>query len=412
MTHSREHCLQLDLIDPLKDLREHFALPEGEIYLDGNSLGARPVQALARAQQVVEQEWGNRLIRSWNEAHWWDLPVTVGNKIGQLIGANPGEVVLTDSIGINLYKVLAAALTLRPERKVIVMEGSNFPTDNYIATGLVEQLGDDYEIRYAEQEQLAAAIDDDVAIVCLTQVHYRTGRALDMAAITALTHAAGAISVWDLSHSAGAVQLALNQCRVDFAVGCTYKYLNGGPGSPAFVFCADRHHGKAMQPLTGWWGHAAPFDFEQDYRPAEGVRQMLCGTQSAISMALAEVGVDIFLKTDMAAIESKSRAMTTLFIELIELRCDGLGFEIETPRDPSRRGSQVALSHAHGYAIIQALIARGVVGDFRAPTTLRFGFAPLYLSFLDVWEAVEQLLQVMTNEEWREPKYQRRQPVT
>lgn len=412
MTHSREHCLQLDLKDPLKDLREHFALPEGEIYLDGNSLGARPVQALARAQQVVEQEWGNRLIRSWNEAHWWDLPVTVGNKIGQLIGANPGEVVLTDSIGINLYKVLAAALTLRPERKVIVMEGSNFPTDNYIATGLVEQLGDDYEIRYAEQEQLAAAIDDDVAIVCLTQVHYRTGRALDMAAITALTHAAGAISVWDLSHSAGAVQLALNQCRVDFAVGCTYKYLNGGPGSPAFVFCADRHHGKAMQPLTGWWGHAAPFDFEQDYRPAEGVRQMLCGTQSAISMALAEVGVDIFLKTDMAAIESKSRAMTTLFIELIELRCDGLGFEIETPRDPSRRGSQVALSHAHGYAIIQALIARGVVGDFRAPTTLRFGFAPLYLSFLDVWEAVEQLLQVMTNEEWREPKYQRRQPVT
>lgn len=412
MTYSREQCQELDLTDPLKAFREHFALPDGEIYLDGNSLGARPVQALARAQQVVEHEWGNRLIRSWNEAHWWELPVTVGNKIGQLIGADPGEVILTDSIGINLYKLLSAALTLRPTRKVIVMEGSNFPTDNYIAAGLIEQLGGAYEIRYAEEDQLAAAISDDVAVVCLTQVHYRTGRVLDMSAITALTHAAGAISIWDLSHSAGALQLELNQCNVDFAVGCTYKYLNGGPGSPAFIFGAVRHHGNALQPLTGWWGHAAPFDFEQAYRPAADIRQMLCGTQSAISMALAEVGVDIFLKTNMAAIESKSRAMTSLFIELIDQRCSELGFEIESPREAGQRGSQVALSHTQGYAIIQALIARGVIGDFRAPATLRFGFAPLYLSYSDVWDAVEHLQQVMVNEEWAKPSYQQRQPVT
>ncbi|MEP1594209.1 MAG: kynureninase, partial [Halieaceae bacterium] len=325
---------------------------------------------------------------------------------------DPGEVVLTDSIGVNLYKLLSAALTLRPDRKVIVMEGSNFPTDNYIAEGLIEQLGGAYEIRYVEEEQLAAAIKEDVAVVCLTQVHYRTGRLLDMSAITALTHAAGAISIWDLSHSAGALQVALNQCNVDFAVGCTYKYLNGGPGSPAFIFGAARHHGKALQPLTGWWGHAAPFDFEQNYRPAEGIRQMLCGTQSAISMALAEVGVDIFLKTDMAAIESKSRAMTDLFIQLIEQRCGGMGFDIESPRDAYSRGSQVALSHTQGYAIIQALIARGVIGDFRAPATLRFGFAPLYLRYADVWDAVEDLRQVMINEEWRKPDYQQRQAVT
>ena len=412
MTLSREHCQQLDTEDSLQTLREHFVLPAGEIYLDGNSLGARPVKALARAREVVEQEWGNRLIRSWNEAGWWNLPVTVGDKIGQLLGAEPGEVILTDTIGVNLYKVLSAALNLLPERRVIVMEGSNFPTDNYIASGLIEQLGGAYEIKFVEEDQLAAAINEDVAVVCLTQVHYRTGRVLDMAAITALTQAVGAISIWDLSHSAGALEVDLNGCNADFAVGCTYKYLNGGPGSPAFVFCAARHQGKALQPLTGWWGHAEPFAFEPDYRPAPDIRQMLCGTQSAISMAIAEVGVDIFLTTSMAAVQAKSRALTTLFIDLLDQRCSGLGFEVDSPRDASKRGSQVALSHEQGYAIMQALIARGVIGDFRAPHTLRFGFAPLYLRHTDVWDAVEILMQIMKDGAWQNASFEKRNPVT
>ncbi|MBE9539613.1 MAG: kynureninase, partial [Proteobacteria bacterium] len=342
----------------------------------------------------------------------WDLPLTLGDKIARLIGADAGEVVVTDSTGINLYKVISAALGLVPARRVIVMEGSNFPTDNYVAQGLVEQLGDGYEIRFAEEDGLEAAIDDDVAVVCLTQVHYKSGRVLNMPAITAQTQAAGAISVWDLCHSAGALEVDLNACRADFAIGCTYKYLNGGPGSPAFIFAAKRHQGSARQPLTGWWGHADPFAFERNYRPASNIRQMLSGTQPILSLAVAEVGIDLFLRADMAEVRKKSQALTGLFINLIDQRCGDHDFHLISPRDAQRRGSQVSLDHEHGYAIVQALIARGVIGDFRAPQNMRFGFAPLYVGYTDVWDAVQHLVEIMTDQEWRREEFNRRVAVT
>jgi kynureninase len=413
MTHiSRADCEVLDRDDVLADFRREFAMPPGTIYLDGNSLGVRPHAAMARAQEVVEQEWGVDLITSWNKAGWWELPVTVGDKIARLVGADAGEVVVTDSTGVNLHKVVSAALALAPRRRVIVLEGSNFPTNNYMIQGLVSELGGGYEIRFAEEDALEGAIDTDVAVVCLTQVHYKSGRVLDMAAVTAQTHAAGAVSVWDLCHSAGALEVDLTACGVDFAVGCTYKYLNGGPGSPGFIYTARRHHGQVKQPLTGWWGHADPFAFERDYRPATTIRQMLSGTQPILSLAVAEVGIDMFLRADMTAIRCKSQALTALFIELVEQRCQGFGFSLVSPRDDARRGSQVSLNHAQGYAIVQALIARGVVGDFRAPMNMRFGFAPLYNSYVDVWDAVEHLYAIMTSEEWRRAEFNQRGAVT
>lgn len=409
---SRADCEAMDEQDPLAGFREKFSIPSGTLYLDGNSLGVMPKGAMARATEVVEQEWGVGLIKSWNAASWWDLPVTLGDKIATLIGADTGEVVVTDSTGINLYKVLAAALALVPDRRVIVMEGSNFPTDNYMAQGLVAQLSDGYEIRFAEEHELEQAIDDDVAVVCLTQVHYKSGRVLGMQAITTAIHAVGAVAIWDLCHSAGALPVALNACKVDFAIGCTYKYLNGGPGSPAFIFAASRHQGKVQQPLTGWWGHANPFEFERDYRPATNIRQMLSGTQGVLSLALIEVGLDLFLQADMAQIREKSMALTSLFVDLVEQRCAGHNVSLVSPRDADKRGSQVSLSHEQGFAIVQALIARGVVGDFRAPSTMRFGFAPLYNGYADVWDAVEHLSQILQGQEWKREEFNQRSAVT
>lgn len=409
---TRADCEALDKADPLAACREQFHLPGNTIYLDGNSLGVMPRSARERARQLIDQEWGEGLIRSWNKAGWWDLPTRLGDKLGCLIGAGPGEVVVTDSTGINVYKAVAAALALVPERRVIVMEGSNFPTDNYMVEGLVAQLGQGYEIRFAEEHELATAIDEDVAVVCLTQVHYKSGRVLDMAALTGRIHAAGAVAVWDLCHSAGALEVDLNACQVDFAVGCTYKYLNGGPGGPGFIFAAARHHGRAQQPLTGWWGHAAPFAFSRDYEPAPSVRQMLSGTQPIVSLALVECGLDVFLAQDMATIRGKSQALTQLFIDLVEQRCAEAGFELVSPRDADRRASQVSFHHDNGYAMVQALIARGVIGDYREPGNMRFGFAPLYNSYVDVWDAVEHLVQVLQRDEWREERFNRRGAVT
>ncbi len=409
---TRSDCETLDREDNLAHFRSEFFLPEGVIYLDGNSLGARPLAALDRAREVIEQEWGSGLVRSWNEAGWWDLPRTLGDKIALLVGAEAGEVVVTDSTGINIFKIVAAALALRPTRRVIVMEGSNFPTDNYMVQGLIEHLGKGYEIRFVEEAQLATAIDEEVAAVLLTQVHYKSGRILDMPELSARTRAAGAISIWDLCHSAGAFEVELNACKVDFAMGCTYKYLNGGPGSPAFIFVSRRHHGKALQPLTGWWGHAAPFAFERDYRPASDIRQMMTGTQPVLSMAIAEVGVDQLLRADMREIRHKSTAMTSLFIDLFDQRCAAYGFTLASPRQAGQRGSQVSLTHKQGYAIMQALIGRGVIGDFRAPDNMRFGFTPLYLSYCDVWQAVEHLVQVMDSGEWQRAEFNRRDAVT
>jgi len=409
---SRDYFHDLDVRDPLAAFRDEFYLPEDMIYLDGNSLGAMPRAAAPRARDVVEREWGRDLITSWNKNGWFHLAERLGDKIARLIGADAGEVMACDATGLNLYKVLAMALELRPERKVIVMEGSNFPTDNYMAQGLVRQLGGRHDIRFAENEEILDAITDEVAVVSLTQVHYKTGRLLDMKAITEKAHQAGALVIWDLCHSAGALPVDLNGCGADFAVGCGYKYLNGGPGAPAFIYVAKRHQGLAAQPLTGWWGHAAPFAFERDYWPADTVWQMLTGTQPILSLSVLECGVDLMNRADMTQLRQKSIRLGDYFIQLVEQQCAGLGFRLASPRRGDARGSQVSFSHDKGYAVMQALIADKVVGDFRAPDIVRFGFAPLYVRYVDVWDAVMRLKNIMEKNLWRKPQYSQVTAVT
>jgi len=410
---SRSDCEQLDQQDSLACFRDEFSLPDHDIYMSGNSLGAMPKKALAKAQEVITDHWGKSLIKSWNVHNWFTLSQTIGDILAPTIGADAGEVVVTDATGINLFKVVSAALTLNPNRKKIVMEGSNFPTDNYTVQGLVKLLGNSVEIVFAEEEEgILAAIDDSVAVVCLTQVHYKSGRLLDMKKITEKTQACGAISIWDLCHSGGALPIDLNACNVDFAIGCTYKYYNGGPGSPAFVFCAKRHQGKALQPLTGWYSHAEPFAFERDYRPADNINQMLSGTQGIISLAVSEIGIDMIARADMQKLQEKSQQMGDLLIQLIEQECAQYDFNIISPKDADRRGSHIAISHKEGYAILQALISAGVMGDFRAPDTLRFGLAALYLRYIDVWDAVARLKNIMENEIYKKEEFNRKLAVT
>ncbi|HYH22076.1 MAG TPA: kynureninase [Azospirillum sp.] len=405
---TRADALALDAADELAAARARFVLPEGEIYLDGNSLGALPRATAERLRHVVEAEWGRDLIRSWNTAGWIDLPQRVGDKIGRLVGAAPGQVVVADSTSVNLFKALSAALRLRPERRVILTERSNFPTDLYVAQGVIEQLGGRHELRLVGRDDVAGAIGPDTAVVMLTHVDYRTGAMHDMAGVTAAAHAHGALMLWDLAHSAGAMPVDLDGCGADFAVGCGYKYLNGGPGAPAFLYVAWRHQEAFRQPLTGWMGHAEPFAFGTDYRPAEGIRRALCGTPPVLSLAALEVGVDELLAVDLHAVRRKSLAMTGLFRRLVA----GLGLEAVGPEDPRACGSQVSLRHPQGYAIVQALIARGIVGDFRAPDILRFGFAPLYLRFVDVWGAAAALADVLETGAWDRPEFHRRHAVT
>jgi kynureninase len=404
---TREDCIALDRQDVLASLRDEFDLPDDVIYLDGNSLGARPKAALARAQAVVAEEWGKDLIRSWNKAGWFDLPGRLGNKLAPLVGAAADELVVTDSTSINLFKVLAAALHMQAknpataERRVIVTERSNFPTDIYIAQGLTGWLERGYSLRLVDKvEELPAAIDQDVAVVMLTQVNYRTGYQLDMATLTEHAHDKGALIIWDLAHSAGALPVDLNGANADFAVGCTYKYLNGGPGSPAFAWVATRHHAQFRQPLSGWWSHAAPFAMQPHFEPTTGIRQALCGTQAVVSLALVECGLDVFAKTNMDAIRAKSLALTDLFIALVEAQCASHPLTLVTPREHAQRGSQVSIAHPHGYAVMQALIARGVIGDYREPEIMRFGFTPLYTRFVDVWEAVAILQDILDNKKY------------
>ncbi|PKQ01122.1 MAG: kynureninase [Alphaproteobacteria bacterium HGW-Alphaproteobacteria-13] len=413
-THSldRAACEAMDAADVLAPLRERFVLPDGMIYLDGNSLGAMPRDAAARAQDVVTREWGVDLIKSWNSAGWFDLPVRLGDKLAPLIGAGEGEVVVCDSTSQNLFKVLSAAVAMRPDRRVLILEGSNFPTNNYIAQGVAAATGGRVEVRLCEKDEIADAIGEDTIAVAITHVHFKSGHVHDMAAITARAQAAGALAIWDLCHSAGAMPVDLNGAGADFAVGCTYKYLNGGPGSPAFLFAAKRHQGQARQPVTGWWGHAAPFAFEPGYRPQGDIRQFLIGTQPILSMALVEVGLDIHLSADMEAIRAKSMALTDLFVRLVEQRCAGHGFTLASPRDAAARGSQVSFAHADGYPIMRALIAAGVIGDFRAPDTVRFGFTPLYVRYADVWDAVDRLAAIMDDGIWKLPEHQVRDAVT
>ena len=390
----------LDAADPLKDFRDRFDLPDGLIYLDGNSLGPLPKAARARLIDLAEREWGEGLIRSWNDAGWIDAPARVGDKIGRLIGAAPGEVVVADSTSVNLYKLLVAALGARPGRRAILTETGNFPTDLYIAGGAASA-APGTEVRAVAPEAVEGAIDADTAVVLLTHVHYKTARRRDMARLTAAAHAAGSLMLWDLSHSAGAVPLDLTACGAELAVGCGYKFLNGGPGAPAFLFVARRLQSELASPLTGWMGHAAPFDFTDAWRPAAGIGRFLTGTPPILGLAALEAGVDIALEADAAALAAKSERLWRLFAELIAARLPGVGLRLITPAEASARGSHISYAHPEGYRIMQALIARGVIGDFREPDVIRFGLTPLYLRFEDVWRAVDILAEIMAGEAWK-----------
>ena len=411
MSVSLEDVRAWDAADPLRGFRDRFVLPEGVIYLDGNSLGALPAATGERVRVAVTTEWREGLIRSWNAHDWIGAPARVGAKIARLIGARPHEVVVADSTSVNLFKLIVAAVRQQGERKVILSEPGNFPTDLYIAQGATALIGG-ASLRVLPIEQLIEAIDEDVALVMLTHVHYKSGVKHDMAAITRRAHDAGALVVWDLSHSAGAVEVDLNGAGADLAVGCGYKFLNGGPGAPAFLYVAERHQATLQSPLTGWMGHAAPFQFGDDYRPAEGIERFLCGTPSVLAMLALEVGVEQFNGTDVQSLSAKAQRLCSLFIELVEVRCAGFGLTLVTPRDPAARGSHVAFSHSHAYPIIQALIERGVIGDFRAPDILRCGFTPLYLGFEDVWRAAETLRDVLATDAWRAERFQTRARVT
>jgi kynureninase len=402
----------IDLGDPLRSMRDAFLLPGGVVYLDGNSLGAMPRQTPERLQQVAAGQWGQDLIASWTAHDWIGAPHRVGDKIARLIGAGPGEVAVSDSTSVNLFKLLAAACSMRPDRRIILSEPGNFPNDLYIAQGLQAISDGRLELRLAPRDRLEDAIDDQVAVVLLTHVHYKSAALHDMARITARAHAQGALTLWDLSHSTGAVAVDLTQAQADFAVGCGYKYLNGGPGAPAYLFVARRHQAAAVSPIAGWLGHARPFEFIDDYAPAPGIGRFLAGTPSILGIAALEVGVDLMLMADSNCLVDKSRSLSEGFIALVESRCAGQGLELVSPREPGARGSHVAYRHAHAYAVIQALIGRGVIGDFRAPDLMRFGFAALYNRHADSWHAVEALRDVLQTAAWDRPAFHQRLDVT
>ncbi len=409
---SREACVARDSIDPLRGFRDRFVIPEGIIYLDGNSLGPMPRNATRLLNRTIEQEWGHDLIRSWNSAGWFDMPVRLGDRIGALIGAAPGQTVVCDTTSINLYKAIHAAIGLRPDRDVVIAEDASFPTDLYIVEGAMKSAGRPMHRRLigADGHSVAALLDQDVAAVVLSHVNYRTGELLDMAATTRQIHDAGALVVWDLCHSIGVAEIAFDRDAVDFAVGCTYKYLNGGPGSPAFISVAKAHQATAQHPLSGWWGHAAPFAFDRDFRPDPGIKRFLCGTQPIISLRGVDAALDAMEGAAVATLRQKSFALTALFMERVGALLPDLN--IVTPRQASLRGSQVGIEFDRGYAVVQAMIERGVIGDFRAPNLMRFGFAPLYVRFSDVWDAAEILAESINAEVWRDPRFSRQLEVT
>lgn len=410
---SRREAEALDAKDPLAHLRREFVLPEGLVYLDGNSLGALPGRARQRVAACVEEEWGNGLIGSWNGAGWVDLPARIGAKIARLVGAEENSVVAADSTSVNLFKVLAAALAERPDRRVIVSERVNFPTDLYMAEGLSAFAGRGHELRLLEEaDDVAAALGPDVAVLMLTHVNYRTGRMHDMAALTRAAHDAGALVIWDLAHSAGAVPVDLAAADADFAIGCGYKYLNGGPGAPAFLYVAPRLQGKVRQPLSGWFGHTAPFAFDAAYAPAEGIARFLTGTPPVIAMSALDAALEIFEAVDIGALREKSVALCKFFIAAVEARSAGLGLILASPREAGQRGSQVSFRHRDAYAIMQALIERRVIGDFRAPDILRFGFTPLYTRFVDAFDAAETLHEILASGAWDDPRFKVRRAVT
>ena len=408
----RKQCEELDRNDPLGRFRERFLLPEGVLYLDGNSLGALPKAVPERLREVVEREWGWGLIRSWNSAHWIDLPRRVGDKIAPLIGAHPGEVVAADSTSVNLFKLLCAALEIVPGRRVILSEAGNFPTDLYVAEGVRDLLRQGHELRLVEAEGLLDAIDETVAVLMLTQVDFRTGYRHDMAALTAAAHRKGALTLWDLSHSAGAMPVDLDGSGADLAVGCGYKYLNGGPGAPAYLYVRRALQDRVRPPLSGWMGHREPFAFTAGYAPAKGIARNLCGTPPVLAMAALDAALDLWAEVDMAALRAKSVVLAELFIATVEECCAGLGVTLASPREAEQRGSQVSFRHAQGYAVMQALIAAGVIGDFRAPDLIRFGFTPLYLRHIEVFDAALAVAEILREERWNRAEYLRRAVVT
>jgi len=390
--------------------RAMFHLPEGMIYLDGNSLGPLPCAAAARVARTVTEEWGEMLITGWNRAGWMDQPARIGDRIARLIGAPAGSVVMGDTLSIKVYQALASALELNPARRVVLSDTGNFPSDLYIADGLARTLGDGYTLRTVAPEDVAGAIDDSVAVLMLTEVDYRTGRRHDMAALTALAHEAGALTVWDLAHSAGAVPLDLAGCGVDFAVGCTYKYLNSGPGGPAFIYVSEALADRARPALSGWLGHEAPFAFDPDYRPGRGIERMRVGTPPILQLAALEAALDVWNIADIHDVRAKSIELLEAFIAAVEGSCPTL--TLASPRDPQHRGSQVSFRHPEGYAIMQALIARGVIGDFRAPDILRFGLTPLYIGRPEVLRAADILAEIMAKNLWDRPEHKTRARVT
>ncbi|MBC7740541.1 MAG: kynureninase [Candidatus Saccharibacteria bacterium] len=387
-----------------------FHLPAGLTYLDGNSLGPLPLAAPARLAQVMQAEWGDMLITGWNKAGWMDQPTRVGDRVGRLIGAEPGHVVMGDTLSIKVYQALAACLDMNPTRKTILSDTGNFPSDLYMAQGLCQTLGPEYTLKTVAPEDVLDAIDDTVAVTLITEVDYRTGRKHDMAAITARAHAHGALTIWDLAHSAGALPVHLADAKADFAVGCSYKYLNSGPGGPAFIYVAPRHAAKVRPALSGWLGHDAPFAFDPDYRPGAGIERMRVGTPPVLQLAALESALDIWDLVDMDDLRAASLALTDQFIAGVEAACPTL--TLVTPRSHAMRGSQVSFRHPEGYAIMQALIAARVIGDFRAPDILRFGFTPLFIDAGDVDTAIQTLSRIMADASWDQPHFKQRAKVT
>lgn len=411
MTLSRHELAQADSADPLAPFRARFQLREGLVYLDGNSLGALPHATATRLGQMIRSEWGDGLITSWLGADWVGAPQRIGDKIARLLGAAPGEIVATDSTSVNLFKALTAALSLRPGRSVILSESTNFPTDVYMMQGIEAFSGGRIRAVTADPDQVLDVLDENVAVLLLTQVHYKTGQIRDMAAVTAAAHARGALVVWDLSHSAGAIAVDLNGAGADFAVGCGYKFMNGGPGAPAFLFAARRHQ-NAMPVLSGWFGHARPFAFEEDYAPAAGITRFLCGTPPVLGLAALESGVDLLAEADIGLLRAKSRSLGEAFVTLMAAHCGDFGFTLVSPRDPDLRGSQISYAHPHAYELVQALKDADVIGDFRAPDVLRFGITPLYLRFVDIHDAVLRLRAICAERLWDRPQYRERAAVT
>ena len=412
---SRDACLERDQQDPLSGFRSRFRLPDGVIYLDGNSLGALCSDSREALARTVDKEWGGDLIKSWNTAGWVDWPTELGDRVGALIGAAPGQVVVTDGTSINLFKALIAACRMNADRKVLVSVADNFPSDLYITEGagaLLPGVERRLAPAGATEDDIEALLDDAVAVLTLTHVNYKTARIWDMKRLSAAAARRGILVVWDLAHSAGAVPVDLDGAGADFAVGCGYKFLNGGPGAPGFIYVADRHHGKAANPLTGWLGHASPFDFDPGYRPAPDIRSFICGTPQILSYASLKGALDVFAEAGVAALYEKAQELTSLFIDLVGERCAAARFTVISPLDPDLRGSHVSLAHNDAYSIVQALIARGVIGDFRAPNVARFGFAPLYNTRTDVWDAVQHIVEILETGEWQNPIYANRKAVT